>query len=395
MKVLLIIHSVSWKGGGAFFHALHIAQKLSSTGNQVSIMATSPVNRFSVTIKEVDGIQLIEFPDLLAGTARNGWDPWNTFRRLIFLLNRKRKYDIVHCLDCRPVVIFPGLFMKYAKRSKLILEWLDWFGRGGTASERSPGIRFFMEPVETFFEEKFRKFADGTIGLGHPLTERARKMGIKTKMLTIPHGCDISNVQNIPIPDARLKVRLDESNYYIGYSGRLREDSASLFISTIVQLRTLYSLNVHGIFIGNSAFNLDKFLNKENESYIHRTGWIDYETINYFLCSCNILLLPFGNSVARNNIWPSKINDYLSASRPIVSTNLEVLKELFINDAIGIMCEADSKKIADACNKILLDPEKAGIMGKHARKLAEEKYEWSMICKEIETFYQEVILLKS
>jgi len=208
MKILLIIHSVSWKGGGAFFHAMHIAKKISLMGNQVSIMATSPENKFTISRKEIEGVHLIEFPDLLTGAARNGWDFWNTFRRIVFMMERNKSFDIVHCLDCRPVVIFPGLFMKYFKRANLIIEWLDWFGRGGTASERSAVLRFFMEPVETFFEEKFRKYADGTISLGQPLSERAEKLGVRSRILTITHGCDIVNIQKFDINFAKSKVGL-------------------------------------------------------------------------------------------------------------------------------------------------------------------------------------------
>src|SRR5262249_12722261 len=153
-RILYIVHSVSWKGGGAFFHALHLAKGMKARGHEVTVLSTSATNRLSFSVKDVEGITMAEAPDLLPGSARTGWDLWDAARRVGYV--KRHEYDVVHCLDCRPTVIFPGLFLKQRRHSKLVLEWLDWFGKGGTASERSTLIRAFMQPIEAFFEERFR-----------------------------------------------------------------------------------------------------------------------------------------------------------------------------------------------------------------------------------------------
>jgi len=391
MNILFVVHSVSWKGGGAFFHALHLAKELVQCGHGVSILATSPHNHFWISEEMVGGVRLIESPDLLKGAARNGWDPWNTVCRVIYLILKGRQFDVVQCLDCRPVVIFPGLIEKYLHGSKLVLEWLDWFGKGGTATERRQPVRFFMVPVETFFEERFREFADGTIGLGKPLTDRAVDMGIRTDMLTITHGCDTEEIMPVPHEDARKLLGLDPSGFYIGYTGRLREDAAILFIETIRLLRKEFGEKVQGLLIGNTAFDVGNLLDKSCSCGIMQTGWIDYEKVNLYLSSCNVMLLPFSKSVARNSIWPSKVNDYLSAGRPIVSTRLDVLSPLFSGNQIGILCDPVSADFTRACSTLLRNEALAIEMGQKCRELAETQYAWKQIGTSVEAFYQKLM----
>jgi glycosyltransferase involved in cell wall biosynthesis len=390
MRILIIVHSVSWKGGGNFFHAYHIAKSLKDKGHNVSIMATSPTRRWRIDRKLVCEVTLIEFPDILTGSARNGWDPYNTFRRILYLTKLKEGFDIIHCLDCRPVVIFPGLYLKYFKKIKLIIEWLDLFGKGGTASERSLPLRLFMYPIETFFEEKFRKYADGTIALGSPLGNRAVKLGLNHNLLIITHGCDNLKINSFSISEAKTRLNLDENKIYIGYAGRLREDVLKIFVKSIEKLNLEYGYDTIGVFIGNMSFDISTYINSSNAKFFLITGWINYQEMNNYLCACSILTLPFNNSISRNNIWPSKINDYLSVGRPIVSTKLEILEDVFKNN-IGIMCTPDSASMAEACHQILNNKHQAIEMGLNAKKIAIEKYDWSVVSMLVEEFYQKVL----
>jgi glycosyltransferase involved in cell wall biosynthesis len=289
------------------------------------------------------------------------------------------------------VVIFPGLFLKYKSKTKLVIEWLDWFGRGGTATERKSYIKFFMVPIETFFEERFRKFADGTIGLGEPLTQRAIKLGINKNIETILHGCDTDNIKVYSKSYSREFLNLAPDPIYLGYTGRMRGDVASLFVAIIEKLRFKYNLNVYGILIGNTTYNIDQHINKNLDKFIIKTGWIEYKQINQYMCACDILLVPFKKSLARNSIWPSKLNDYLSAGRPIISSNLSVITEIFNSYDIGYLVDDDSESFASACIKLIEAPQIMNQLGNNARKLAEGKLSWEKISNNIESFYKKII----
>jgi glycosyltransferase involved in cell wall biosynthesis len=386
LKILYIVHSVSWTGGGAFFHALHFAKGMVRLGHSVTVLAISKDRRFSFSEKKIDDVTLVESPDMFPGQARSGWDIWNTCARIWFL--HSRRFDIVHCLDCRPAVIFPGLFAKYFFSSKLVIEWLDWFGRGGTATERRWIIRILMTPIETFFEERFRKYADGTIGLGEPLTQRARDLGISDNILTIYHGCDTQELKVFSKLKSRVELGLKRTAYYIGYTGRMRKDAIMLFVETIEKLRNRYSLDVYGLLIGNSAMSVDVYIDQEIKKYIIKTSWIDYRDMNKYMSASDVLILPFRKTVARNTIWPSKINDYLSVGRPILSTDLEVLRKIIKKYAVGVLADDTGESLALNCCRLLKNEKRMNQMGKNARKLAETALTWKTIVKDVETFYR-------
>ena len=391
LKILYITHSVSWTGGGAFFRALHLAKGMAKLGHQATVLSISRNGRFLFSEKELGDVTIVGSPDLFSGQARSGWDLWNTITRIWFL--RSRRYDIVHCLDCRPAVIFPGLFAKYFRSSKLVIEWLDWFGRGGTASERRFVIRLFMVPIETFFEERFRKHADGTIGLGAPLTQRARDMGISHNVINILHGCDTQGIKAFSKHDSRKALGLRTGLSYVGYLGRMREDAIRLFAGLIRELRKKYSIDVVGVLIGNSAFHVDKFIGQDITDSVIRTGWIEYEKVNLYLSACDVLALPFENSVARRSIWPSKLNDYLSVGRPVLSTDLVVLSDIIRNAEVGVLAENTVESLAYRCAELLTDPNKMTILGNNARKLAETTLSWKTICNTVDKFYNDVTLV--
>mgnify|MGYP000645736754 CR=1 FL=1 len=387
MKIIYLVHSISYKGGGVFFHALHLAKRLKNLGHDVTILSISEKKRIGFNSLNLNGIELIESPDLFFGQARTGWDLWDTICRILYL--RNKNYDLVHCFDCRPVVIFPGLFLKYFKRSKLIIEWLDWFGKGGTATERKGIIKFFMLPIETFFEEKFRKFADGSIGLGKPLTLRLKEYKNLKNIITIYHGCDIDSLKVIEKFEARNKVNLETNAYYIGYTGRMREDVIVRLVNIIKGLRKkIQDKNIFCLIIGNPAFDFEKYLDDFIKPFFISTGWIEYDKLNFYLSSCDFLTLPFSSrSVARNGIWPSKFNDYLSVGRPILATELTVLKDIFYENEIGFMVRDDDDELIKKSYLLLTNPVLLDKFGKNARYLAETNLAWDYLVSKIDNFY--------
>ena len=117
--------------------------------------------------EHVQGVEVVEAPDLLTGRARTGWDPWNTWRRALGL--RTRSFDLVHAFDSRPVVIYPALLLQRWTGAALFMDWADWWGRGGWIHDRSGWfVRTFFGPFETWQEEAFRSLQyEQSVSLQH------------------------------------------------------------------------------------------------------------------------------------------------------------------------------------------------------------------------------------
>jgi len=72
MRILYLTHNITWKGGGAFFHAYHQARHLVRRGHQVTLLSIAPEARTSFHQFEAAGVRIVETPDLLRGQARTG-----------------------------------------------------------------------------------------------------------------------------------------------------------------------------------------------------------------------------------------------------------------------------------------------------------------------------------
>src|SRR5262249_24771309 len=155
-----------------FFRAFYFARELVARGHAVTIATISPGRRARAEVREIEGVEVIETPDLGVGIARTGWDPWDAaFRIARFVRDRFR---VVLGFDCRPVVLASSLALTLLRRAPWVTDWADWWGRGGAISERKSWVgRVAFAPFETFLEERFRRFADQVTVTSTALRDRA------------------------------------------------------------------------------------------------------------------------------------------------------------------------------------------------------------------------------
>ncbi len=160
MRILMLTFNVAYRGGATFYRALHLSQGLARRGHRVMLMASSPGKVLRFHEQEKMGVTMVEAPGIFPSRWRYGYDPYEVLRRITWIF--PRRFDIVHAFDNRPVVIYPALAAR-RKGSRLVMDWCDWFGRGGAAEERANRVmRAVMGYVDTYYEEAFRHRADAT-----------------------------------------------------------------------------------------------------------------------------------------------------------------------------------------------------------------------------------------
>jgi hypothetical protein len=90
MDVLFLNHNVIWRS--TFFRCLQFGKQLVANGHRVDLLTIAPRERWTFRERDIDGVRVIETPDLLVGMTRTGWDPYDTFRRSQFLKHRHRPF---------------------------------------------------------------------------------------------------------------------------------------------------------------------------------------------------------------------------------------------------------------------------------------------------------------
>jgi glycosyltransferase involved in cell wall biosynthesis len=384
LRVLIIV--LNQVGKGTYQRASYFGRTLARRGHQVTLMAMSPQSRLCLREWDINGMRLVETPDLLPGSLRSGWDVWDVFRRMKWL--NGRSFDIVHAVESRPVVLCPAL-MARRRGAKLVMDWCDWFGRGGSVEERPNWLlRSILRPVETFFEERFRTRADGTLVINPFLRDRAVQLGVRPEsIMVIRNGADTSVVPQDDLK-ACIAVGLPVSVPLIGYVGGIYPRDAELMALAFNHLQRVVPA-ARLVLVGYFNRRIEPLL--DHPEAIIRTGRVTGEQVFQYLAACDQCWLPLRNTGANRGRWPGKLNDYMSVGRPVVSTGVGDLADLIPRYQLGIVAREDAEDFAKCALELLVDRDRSVALGRAARRAAEEVFSWEHMTDDLEIFYSRVL----
>jgi glycosyltransferase involved in cell wall biosynthesis len=346
MNVIVIIHNQV--GSGPYKKILEMCEALSLNDTHVTLLCTSKTNKLLLKKKKINNLLVVESPDLFTGKLRQGLDIWNIINRLLFV--SKNNYDIVHGIDCRPVVILPALLLKYFKKTKFILSWWDLFGSDGTALERSGNLyNKTFGKIETLIEEYFRRFADSATVVSDFLKIKLETLGYPSSKIELHRiGCNLIDLRNFDKIQIRREYNFNESEVFLCFVGNLFEKDKNLLIASLRKLKGKNSNLPHTIIIGNSQIEFEIC----KELSINILGRIEsIDDLNKIMYSCDYSLIPMQINNANIARWPSKIADYWSVGLPVIATPISDYPKLFSEYELGFLSKSDSPEdYSDAIN---------------------------------------------
>jgi len=395
MRILMLNHNIA-RRGGTFYRAYHAGRYLARRGHTVTLLTISAKRRQGFDREISEGVEIIHTPDLLNGIGRTGWDPWDTFNRVIYL--HGRQWDIIHAWDCRPAVILPALYARTQSRQsggRLVIDWCDWWGRGGTQAER-PGkvAKMLYGPLETFFEEAFRIQADGTTVASAALRDRAIRLGVTAgPLMILPGGSDTETIQILDKDTAREKLGISTDSMVIGYMGAITLKETRLLIESIEEARKHIPkliLFAVGTTVAGSALSFSDVADIATRPWIRETGRIAFSEVGRHLSACDLFVLPLIKNISNTARWPSKINDYLAVGRPVVATRVGDIQTYFQQHAIGLTTDDNALALSRGIISLVQQPALANHLGHHARQLAEKELNWTTLISQLESFYEQV-----
>jgi glycosyltransferase involved in cell wall biosynthesis len=374
---------------GTYWRAYYIGRDLCQRGHRVTLVATAPHARqhFRVTHEIGGHLTLVEAPDLLRGSLRSGWDLWASLLRTAWL--RSVEFDLVHAFECRPSVIFPALATHVYRNIPLVVDWSDWFGRGGSVEERTnPLQRALLRPVETFFETYFRPFADATTVINQVLCQRALDLGVPAATITlVPNGCDTTGWQLEKRHTARRVLDLPLEVPLIGYVGAIFKRDALLMARAFDALHARRP-DARLLIMGYCNVAVEQLVDCPDA--VIRTGPLDTATLRRYLRACTLGWLPLSDSGANRGRWPLKMNTYMEAGLPFVTTDIGDLGAFIQHYAAGVAVAPDPAAVAGQTIALLDDPDRLARLGMTGRHLAETELSWARIADTVEKVYRNV-----
>ena len=385
MKILLLSHAQYITIG--LPKIIELAENLSVKGHQVTIVVTSKNNRLKLQKFSKNSVRYILSPSLLWGRFRHGADLWDLTNRIIYLLTHF-DFDIVHCIDSRPTVILPGIILKKIKKIPLILEWSDLYSNGGSITERSNKFyQITFGRIESFFEVFFRKYADGATAITIFLKNKLLELGFdKHNILIHRMGCIVDNSKLENKEKARQRLSLPQGKILCTYLGRIYKRDLQLLHDSF-QLIFQTRIDIELLIVGD----IDTKLRIPFKG-IRYLGKVERETYRDLCNATDFFVLPMMHSQTNMARWPSKIGDYLSFGKPIVSTKVSDFEEIFLNNDIGILSKLDSPEAyAQAIHRMINSKSFWKKWGENSYNYAKNNLDWNIIsCKLIE-FYQKII----
>jgi glycosyltransferase involved in cell wall biosynthesis len=382
MKILMVVFNQV--GRGTYWRAFHLGRFLARRGHLVSLMATSPQRRMGIRLRQSEGLTLVETPDLFSGSLRSGWDPWNILNRVNWL--RDQEFDLVHVFEGRPTAIYPARYIRNRLQIPLVMDWCDWFGKGGSVEERpNRWMRLLLRPVETYYEEHFRTAADRTTVICSLLRQKALKLGVPLPtILDLPNGSDTERLKLIELSAARQQTNLPGDAFIIGYVGTIFQRDGLLMAAAFNRL-LLQVPQALLLIAGYCPLDLRPWVSQPER--VIQTGFVSEADLNAYLSASDLFWLPLSDSNANRGRFPLKLTDYMAVGRPTVATRVGDVQTVLEQNPVGLLSQPEPEDLAAQTLRLLHDPDLRQSLGADARRAAENRFNWAHLAEQLEVLY--------
>lgn len=398
MNLVYFNHNIIWRS--AFQRCFDLGRHLVAKGHRVTLITNSATERSQWKESIIEGVRVVESPDLLEGPLRTGWDPVNVLRRIGWC-NRNfpkgKTHDswIVHAFDTRPTVIHPAMALRDRLQCPLVIDWGDWWGGGGAIRLRKPfWLNFLFEPVETYYEENYKFEADWLTAVSKPLSERAADLGFPRERISIiPNPADPKAVQPMDQHQCRRELRLDPDTFYAIFSGWVLYDLPLLLREMELLARRLRSasstpLRKVGLILTGAKLGLKQ---GDYSFELVQAGLTSRQDFVKYLSAADVALMPLSEHLANEGRFPGKVGAYLAAGLPVVMNRVGDVARILEAEGLGCFANQREGGFADVLLRLLNDPEAGKLLGKKGREFTERKYNWEYEASRLLEVYEKLI----
>ena len=387
-RILMISHHRLFK---AWLRPGILARGLVENGHRVTMMVVAEQARFGFKRSVIDGIDVIEAPDLTSGRLRSGWDPVSVWRRMRCVRRLDSDYDLIHLFETRPATIYPGLAAQRRLKVPLVIDWIDWWGRGGLIEINRPAwYRFLFGRMETYYEEHFRTRADASTVMCHGLVQRAVGLGVaRETILHLRNGADHDRFRPRPMAEVRARLDLAPDAFIAGFA------SLDSFFDLDPVLRGMQNLRADGaparlLLIGKSDARVEARVQAlDLGAHTDYSGFVPDNIYPLYLNACNVFLMPFPETNYNIGRWPNKFGEYLASGRPVIFNAVGDLRDFDLagEEALGIPCEFTAEAFASALRRMYDSPQLTERLGENARRAALRELDWARQIGRLESLY--------
>ena len=199
----------------------------------------------------------------------------------------------------------------------------------------------------------------------------------------ISNGANTSIFRPMEQNNARERLSLDRNALYTCFVGNLVEwQGVEILINAIPSVLNECS-NARFLILGDGPLRNDlEILAKALKVYdkIDFKGFVQYLEVPFYINSSNLCVAPFIKD--RNQITglsPLKVYEYLSCGKPVISSNISGIRDIFDESKCGFLVEPEeSTELAKAIVRMLKNKDLQSQMGLNGRRYIVENHSWTV-----------------
>ena len=374
-----------------------IAQELLKQGHQVTMITTN-VKTQQKEIREekiIDGIKVVYFKEEYNQSM-------SVFRRLISYLGfvnksykeaaKQKGVDLVIATSTPLTVGITALYMRIIKKVPYVFEVRDLWPEvpiqmGAFKSS------WIIKPMR-WFEKKIYQKAEHVIALSPGMQDGVMKYLPREKTSMIPNMSKIDKFWSREVnKDWLQELGLEEGVFRVIHFGSLGLANAG---HTIIESAKLLKDNhtIQFLFVGGGSEEekLKQMCIDNNLNNVLFFGKIPMKELSETVNLCDVSIVSFKDLPILYTNSPNKLFDSLSAGKPILVNSAGWTKAMVEENNCGYYVNPNHpQELVEKVKYLQANPEICKTMGRNARKLAETKYDKSLLCKEFATVIEQVM----
>lgn len=383
MKILFLNNNPEEKG--TYWRCYWLAKYLVKFGHQVSLFCLQKNKTLKITIKTSDGVKIISLPRVADFGVKEL--PGHFLRIMIIILyGLFKQIDVIHAfnvasLTCGlPIIPFWLLRKIGLKKYKIVVDWDDWWGKGGLTTLNNQGK--IAETVADFLETKIPPLADRVTTVSEELRSRAVRAGVKPKdIYKIINGANVESIKPIKKQEARKELTLSLKGKFVCFAGTMLINFTMVIKAFKKVIKKFPDARL--LLLSPLTDKEKKSIEKEDlDNRVIVVGLQPYKEYLLYLAASDVLLLPRSNHILDRCEFPGRLGDFMASARPIVTNRSGDAWEIIEESKCGLVAEVgDSDDFALKIVQILRNPRLAKELARNGRKAAESKYSWESLAK--------------
>lgn len=248
-----------------------------------------------------------------------------------------------------------------------------------------------------FFERTMDKLSmvlsDKIVVLSEWSKKRLNQLGgvPLSKIVVLPSGTDTNLFRPLEKEECCQKVGLDPSFFYIGFVGTFFVHQGIDVLIDVAPVILEKFPNVRFLLVGDGPM-MNSWKNKINQKGLQQvfifTGQVPYKEVPEYIGAMDICIAPHLRD--SNQASPVKIFDYMACGRPIVASDIEVVREIVGDSKCALLVVPEMpKEIVDGIIKLIEYPEKRKLMGATGRTLVVKRFDRLIMARDLMNRFSE------